>query len=185
MGMEKNTYSCAFGKCLKPSRNGFLLMEAALSVLLVSMLFLSLVPAAALAVRHFEACRVRTELALQGILLDQTLSTSLRYADTVTLSNHSQLIILSEQRKSGFSVRGEVVYKILSNGNEQPLTGSRVGAAVERQIVAKPLAADGRGCYFEGPFIVVSICLQSKDGLYRWPCYMKVRPLGRIDEKNT
>lgn len=160
----------------KQKANGFMLTECIAALAVAAMLTASLLP---LLVQAAAGCRRGEsweELSRQGMILEETLFGVLRFARQVDASAGTIRCRDEQNGLTGFSVKNGRVYRLLSNGNEQPLTGSVNAGLREDRISVRP---QGDAPYFwtDGNTVYVHIELYDVRTGQTWPCVMTVVPL--------
>jgi hypothetical protein len=140
------------------------------------MLWYAFLPVLTQTVRYFKIGESGEELARQGLLMDETIYNTLRFSKGIMVSGTRISCYDKEGIRTGFSVKDGIMYRVLSNGQDQPLTGNPGSGIRKGRFVVMPY--DERP-YFakEGQAVVVSVLLQDTLNGVAWPCCMTVVPL--------
>lgn len=164
---------------LRPSEegsNGFVMTEV-LAVLCIAVILLAaFLPVLVQSAQRFRSGEAWEELSRQGMIMDETVYGVLRFSSNTVVSETMITCRDEQNMKTGFRIKNSRVYRILSNGSEQPLTGSQNTISIEDRISVKPY--ENRP-YFSvnGQTIQVAIILYDRSSRQEWPCIMKVVPL--------
>lgn len=173
--MKRDGFFAVFVSNEKIQRNGFLLAEILIAMMLSLILLVAIIPVLTQTIRQDRVGAVREELWRQGMVMDETIYHELRYA-TVTAVYEDQISFRDKDGKSGgFRVRGNTVYRMLSNQTLQPLTGSNRTVSGRGWIEAKPY---GNEPYFKqvGEAIQMALILEDSATKEQWPCVLVVVP---------
>lgn len=162
----------------KQRRNGFILLEMFLAVSLGAMILSAIVPLLTETVRNDQRQVMAEEVLRQGIVMDESLYYTLRYSRIISVSPTEIHFYDSDNTRAGFMVQQNVVYRILSNKQKQPLTGTQYNTLVRGQVLALPY--EGRP-YFsdDGKCIYIAVLLEDAATGARYPCVMTVVPWQR------
>lgn len=154
--------------------NGYILTELLCALLLISMLVMAYVPLVVQAMRNMEETESREELSRQGLVMEETIYGTLRFATAITVTKDTIRCRDRDNIKTGFTVSGKRVYKIMSDGTEQPLTGA--GTTGPNRIVILP--------YEDRPYflqhdeaIEIAMVVYDSQRKREWPCVITVVPL--------
>ena len=160
-------------------QNGFVLLDMLLSCLIFFMMFTSFLFLGTTVVKIYKDNEVREDLMRQGILIDETLYTELRFASQIETQDASIRFLDGAGKRSGFSVHNGTVYRLLSNGGEQPLSGRDTGISKQGRYAVKTF---GNAPFFkdEGGFLHISFILEESSTGLAWPCRLAVRPLTEL-----
>ena len=108
--------------------------------------------------------------------MEETIFGVLRFARNIEVSPKTVRCRDEQNGLTGFSVKNGRVYRLLSNGSEQPLTGSVKAGLREDRISVR---SQGDRPYFsaDGEKIHVHIELYDSCTGQSWPCVLTVTPL--------
>ena len=151
---------------LKRNKNAFFLTEAVIYIglaLLCLTLFFSLFVQA---VRLYRQAVARENLVRQAVVWEETIWNEVRYRD-------------GNGEMNGFFVRNRVLYKRLSNGTGQPITGNDAGEPGETDVFMEPLQGTAYFSETDGMVISAFRLIDRKTGV-KQICRISVWPLPRI-----
>lgn len=154
--------------------NGFALTETVIAAVCTVLILSACLPLALQMTLVFHTGERWEELARQGMVLDETIYNTLRYAGDIVVADSSVRCRDEQNTLTGFTVKNGRVYRFMGNGNEQPLTGTS-NAGIESKIYV--LQDDQPYFSKKGEVIYIRIVLHDAVSGRSWPCYMAVKPL--------
>ena len=172
--MEAFTFLSAWRN--RKKANGFVLTELVAALAVAAIVMTALLP---MLVQTAANCRYGEsweELSRQGMVMEETIFGVLRFARNIEVSPKTVRCRDEQNGLTGFSVKNGRVYRLLSNGSEQPLTGSVKAGLREDRISVR---SQGDRPYFsaDGEKIHVYIELYDAYTGQSWPCVLTVTPL--------
>lgn len=160
----------------RKQNNGFMLTELIVALAVAAIVMSAVLP---ILVQTAVICRYGEsweELSRQGMILEETVFGVLRFARNIEVSAKTIRCRDEQNGLTGFSVKNGRVYRLLSNGSEQPLTGSATAGGREDRISVR---SQGGEPYFsaDGENVHVHIELYDAYTGQSWPCVLMVVPL--------
>ncbi len=159
----------------RPKANGFLLWEMLLAAALSLLLLSAVIPAFTEAVRQEQRQVMSEDLYRQGVVIDETLYHGIRYGTIHSVSDKEIIFYNTDGTKTGFSVKGKGVYRVLSNLTDQPLLSTSHNPMVQGRVVAEPYE-DRPFFSYDGRTVRIAILLVDERTLQTWPCIIAVVP---------
>ncbi len=166
-------YPMNFGGWREKKRvNGFLFMEMIIVLLVMVIVVSAFLPVLVQIVKNMRRGEAWEELSRQGVVVEETIYGTLRFAHDITVTPTEIRCRDVQNNRTGFSVKGALIYRILSDGNEQPLTGSN-SAGPSARIWVRPYGSEP---YFSqvGNTIYVSFLVYDRVSRAERPCRITV-----------
>ena len=170
------TFTFLFAWRNRKKANGFVLTELIAALAIAAIIMTALLP---MLVQTAANCRYGEsweELSRQGMVMEETIFGVLRFARNIEVSDKTIRCRDEQNGLTGFSVKNGRVYRLLSNGSEQPLTGS-VNAGLREDRVSVRSQGDKPYFWADGEKIYVHIELYDAYTGQSWPCVLTVAPL--------
>lgn len=152
----------------KKRPNGFLLMEMMTALLVMVIVAASCMPILVQIVKNLRRGESWEELSRQGMVVEETIYGTLRFAHDITVTPTEIRCRDVQNNRTGFSIKGASVYRLLSDGSEQPLMGSS-SAGPSARIRVRPY---GSTPYFsqDGHTVYVSFWVYDTVSHAERPC---------------
>lgn len=166
-------YTMNFGGWKEKKRvNGFLFLEMIIALLVLGIVVSSFLPICIQIIKNMRRGEAWEELSRQGVVVEETIYGTLRFAHDITVTPTEIRCRDIQNNRTGFSVKGALVYRILSDGNEQPLTGSS-SAGPSARIRVRPYGSEP---YFSqaGNRVYVSFLVYDTVSRAERPCRITV-----------
>lgn len=169
----------------KRKSNGFVLTECLAALAIMTIITASLLPLLVQAAANCRYGESWEELSRQGMVLEETVFGMIRFAQKIESVSSKTIRCRDEQNGlTGFTVKNGRVYRILSNGNEQPLTGS-ANADPRKERICVQLQENTPYFSTDGKAVHVHIELYDRHTGQSWPCIITVVPLSVQWERET
>lgn len=152
--------------------NGFLLLEMITALLIISIATASCIPLIVQMAQNIRRGEVWEELSRQKNVVEETIYGTLRFSHDITVKADEIRCRDIQNNSTGFIVKGSRIYRLLSDGSEQPLTGSS-SAGMSASIRIRPY---GNMPYFsrKGDTIYVSFLVYDAIRHVKRPCLIAV-----------
>ena len=117
--------------------NGFFLLEMLTALLLISVVTASCIPLIVQMAQNIRRGEVWEELSRQENVVEETIYGTLRFSHDITVKANEVRCRDIQNNYTGFVVKGSRIYRLMSDGSEQPLTGSS-SAGMSASIRIRP-----------------------------------------------
>lgn len=155
--------------------NGFLLLEMLTALLLLAILAAGCMPLFVQMAQNMRRGEAWEELSRQESVVEETMYGILRFSHDITVKPSEIRCRDVQNNRTGFSIKGNRVYRLLSDGSEQPVTGSS-NAGMSSRIRVRPY---GTAPYFSqaGRTIYISFLVYDVVSHAERPCVVTVVPI--------